>query len=128
KNERWGQTEAWERIAHALSLVKMQVTWNPDIFEKAQLVGLDIKARLTGAHQETGSVGMKAEFGENLSAEKQEEIGQAIAAIIEAKGVRTYHAAIGILMIIISIWMKRIPASKSKEQMKTAMLKWLQGL
>src|SRR5262245_44229676 len=35
KQERWTRNEAAERIAHALSLVKMQVTWNPDIFEKA---------------------------------------------------------------------------------------------
>ncbi len=72
---------------------------------------------------------MKAEFGtENLSPEKQEEIGQAIVALIEAKGVRTYHAAIGILLITVTVLMKRLPASTPKEQMKKAMLKWAEGM
>ncbi len=44
RNERWDQSEAADRIAHALSLVKMQVTWHPDIFEKARLIGLDINS------------------------------------------------------------------------------------
>ena len=76
-----------------------------------------------------GAVGMKAEFGtERLTPETQEEIGQAIVALIEAKGVRTYHAAIGILMITTTVLVKRIPASSHKEQMKAAMLRWVQAL
>jgi hypothetical protein len=129
RNECWDQKEAADRIAHALSLVKMQVTWNPDIFEKARLIGWDITQRLTGANQDTGGVDMKAEFGtENLSPETQEEIGQAIVALIEAKGVRTYHAAIGILLITVTVLMKRLPASNHKEQMRKAMLRWVEGL
>jgi hypothetical protein len=128
RNERWDHKEAEDRIAHALSLVKMQVTWNPDIFEKARLIGWDIKERLTGANQDTGRAEMKAEFGENVSPETQEEIGQGIVALIEGKGVRTYHAAIGILLITVGVLMKRIPASNPKEQMKQAMLRWVGGL
>src|ERR1700730_9638091 len=54
RNECWNQKEAEDRIAHALSLVKMQVTWNPEIFEKACLIGWDIKDRLTSANQHKG--------------------------------------------------------------------------
>ena len=72
---------------------------------------------------------MKAEYGtENLSSEKQEEIGQAIVALIEAKGVRTYHAAIGILLLTVTVLMGRLPASNPKEQLRKAMLKWVEGM
>jgi hypothetical protein len=72
---------------------------------------------------------MKAEYGtENLAPEVQEKICQAIVALIEPSGVRTYHAAIGILMITVSVLVKRLPASNSKEQMKAAMVRWAQGL
>ena len=72
---------------------------------------------------------MKAEYGtEKLTPETQEEIGQAIVALIEARGVRTYHAAIGILMLTVTVLVKRLPASSNKEQMKAAMLKWVQDL
>ncbi len=99
-NERWDQNEAAERIAHTLSLVKVQVTWNSDIFERARLIGEDMIQRLTSANQSTRRAEMKAEYGtEILTPETQEEIGQAIVALIEASGVRTYHAAIGILML-----------------------------
>src|SRR5262249_17810290 len=127
KQERWSQNEAAERIAHALSLVKMQVTWDPDIFEKAQLIGVDMIQTLTGANQSAGRAGMKAEYGtENLAPEKKQEIGEAIEALIEAHGVRTYHSAIGVLMLTITYWMKQLPASNNKEQMKQAMLRWVQ--
>lgn len=108
--------------------MKVQVTWDPDIFAKAQLIGVDMIQRLTGANQDAGRVEMKAEYGENVSPDMQEEIGQAIVALIEARGVRTYHAAIGILLITVSVLMKRIPTSNPKEQMKQAMLRWVQGL
>jgi hypothetical protein len=128
-NERWDQNEAAERIAHALSLVKVQVTWNTDIFERARLIGEDMIQRLTGPNENTGGAEMKAEYGtEKLTPETQEEIGQAIVALIEAKGVRTYHAAIGILMLTVTVFVKRLPASGHKEQMKAAMLRWVQGL
>ena len=72
---------------------------------------------------------MKAEYGtENLAPEKQQEIGEAIEALVEAHGVRTYHAAIGILMLTIAYWVKQLPPSNTKEQMKAAMLRWVQGL
>ena len=57
-NERWDQNEAAERIAHALSLVKVQVTWNTDIFERARLIGEDMIQRLTGANENTGGAEM----------------------------------------------------------------------
>jgi hypothetical protein len=127
--ERWDRNEAADRIAHALSLVKVQVTWNPDIYERARLIGADMIQGLTGESQNTGGAEMKAEYGtEKLAPETQEEIGQAIVALIEARGVRTYHAAIGILMITITVLVKRLPASNLKEQMKAAMLRWVQGL
>jgi len=129
KQERWSRNEVAERIAHALSLVKMQVTWDPDIFPKAQLVGVDMIQRLKGANQNAGRAGMKAEYGtENLAPEKQKEIGEAIEALVEAHGVRTYHSAIGILMLTITYWLKQLPPSNTKEQLKQAMLRWVQGL
>jgi hypothetical protein len=54
KQEGWNPSEAADRIAHAISLVKVQVTCNADIFEKAQLIGVDMIQRLTGATQDTG--------------------------------------------------------------------------
>ena len=72
---------------------------------------------------------MKAGFGtENLSPEKQEEIGQAIVALIEARGVSTIHAAIGILMTTVTVLMKRLPPSNPKEQMRKSVLLWVERM
>jgi hypothetical protein len=129
KQERWSRSEAADRIAHALSLEKVLVTWNPDIVEKAQLVGDELIRELTGKTHDAGRAGMKAEYGtEQLAPEKQKVIGEAIEALVEAHGVRTYHSAIGILMLTITYWMKQLPPSNHKEQMKQAMLRWVQGL
>jgi hypothetical protein len=72
---------------------------------------------------------MEAEYGkEDLTPETQEEIGKAIVQLIEARGVRTYHAAIGILMLTVTVLVNRLPASNNKEQMKAAMVRWVQGI
>jgi hypothetical protein len=55
-----------------------------------------------------------------------EDIGKAIVALMEGKGARTIHGAIGILMTAMMVLMKRLPASKDKEQMRKAMV-WALG-
>src|SRR5260370_17244831 len=65
-NERWDQNEAAERIAHTLSLVKVQVTWNSDIFERARLIGEDMIQRLTSANQSTSRPEMKPKYATEI--------------------------------------------------------------
>jgi hypothetical protein len=129
KNEGWAGDEVRYRISHALSLVKVRATWDSEIFEKASLIGLDMIERLTAANQHQGREEMKAEFGtENLSPEIQEDIAKAIVALMEARRVRTHHAAIGILMLTVTVLMKQLPPSNHREQMRQAMLRWVEML
>jgi len=73
RQEHWDQREAADRIAHAL--VKVQVTWDPDIFEKARLIGGDMIQRLTGVNQDTGRAEMKAEYGtEKLTRKRRKKL------------------------------------------------------
>lgn len=72
---------------------------------------------ITGANQRKE----KAEM-EKISDQMSEDIGKAVVALIEARGVCTIHGALGILLTTVIVLMRRVPDSKAKEDMRKAML------
>jgi hypothetical protein len=117
EERRWLRDEREHRIVHALSMVRVA---RVDLYQTAKELGELI---IAGARSPTGpsriTDGIEVE---KISAEMTEEIGMAVVALMEVKGVRTIHGMIGILLTTVIVLMKRLPPSNTKEEIRKSML------
>jgi hypothetical protein len=107
---KWPRKELEDRITHALSMVRV---YRVDLYPIAKELGQLI---IFGANQPKGEPAV-----ENISGERLEEIGPAVVALIEAKGVRSVHGMLQVLLTTIMVLFRNLPDSEDKERLRKAM-------
>jgi hypothetical protein len=106
----WPREECEDRITHALSMVRV---YRVDLYPIGKELGQLIIADLNQPKTEPPV--------EKISEEQLEEIGQAVVALIEARGVRTIFGMMEIVLATLIVLFRNLPASKHKEQLRKAM-------